>query len=325
MTRNRKRLAKRFFLVAVAAVVCWCVFMLSALFNDSVSKELPFTLSIVNGDTPPVIEKKLELAGVLEPYERTLFLWWGHHKKYDTAVKQGKIEIPRGASIATMWEVLKQSSGDSMRLTFIEGWNLRDIKKFLESKKIPGDLYALTGEPLSKDSLEGYLFPDTYNFYSNATAADVVARMRDNFESKITPEMRAEIKRQGKTLHEIITMASIIEVEVTRYADRQMVSDIMWRRLRNGWPLQMDSTVNYITGHKKPSVSLSEVELKSPYNTYKNKGLPPGPIGNPGIGAINAALYPTKNNYWFFLTTPDGVVKYATDFDGHKDNRQFLR
>jgi UPF0755 protein len=145
--------------------------------------------------------------------------------------------------------------------------------------------------------------------------------MLDNFDKKLTQDLRDEIARQKKTIFEIVTMASILEKEVQTDEDRAMVADIFWRRLKAGMPLQADSTINYITGKSDSRANLTDIQIDSPYNTYKYPGLPVGPIGNPGLSAIKAAIYPKANGYWYFLTTDDGKVIYAKSFDEHKANK----
>jgi len=122
-------------------------------------------------------------------------------------------------------------------------------------------------------------------------------------------------------MHEMLTMASIIEREVRGDVDRKMISDLFWRRLDIGMALQADSTVNYVTGGKNPSISFVDRDIDSPYNTYKYRGLPPGPISNPSLSSIEAAIYPEQNNYFFFLTDPAGKVYYGRTLGEQGANR----
>jgi UPF0755 protein len=158
-------------------------------------------------------------------------------------------------------------------------------------------------------------FSGTYRVFRDATISDVVEKMVATLEEKITSEMREEISRQGKTIHEIITMASILEKEISTQKDRRLVADIFYKRLAAGMPLQSDATVNYATGKSVARASLDDLSVESLYNTYKYKGLPPGPICNPGFEAIEAAIYPLANEYWYFLTTPNGEVIYSKTHD----------
>lgn len=225
------------------------------------------------------------------------------------------------------------NSKQEKTLTFIEGWNNIQVAQYLESQGFGSapdfinlvqrkqdwwDQYSvLVSRPKDRD-LEGYLFPDTYRVYSDATPSEIVEKMLDNLEAKLTVDLRNEIGRQGKTIHQILTLASILEKEVSADSDRRMVADIFYKRLESKIPLQTDSTVNYVTGKSDSRASAEDLKVDSAYNTYKYKGLPPGPICNPGLAAIMAAIYPSKNSYWYFLTTPDGKVIYSKNFEEHK-------
>lgn len=245
----------------------------------------------------------------------------------------------------------------TVKLTFIEGWTLRDYQDYLiekgllkkddsEFKNLVGEVafdpsilikdYRLKVEALPVEqiinqrkflqdlpleSLEGYLFPDTYIFNKNYPLESLVNMMLDNFEKKIKPEMQQEIKRQGKSLPEIIIVASLVEAEAREKEDRRMVADIIWRRFFNAMPLQLDSTVNYVTGNNKAAISLKEQDIQSPFNTYRNKGLPIGPINNPGLESIEATIYPLANNYWYFLSGTDGKMHYAKNLEEHNLNK----
>jgi UPF0755 protein len=183
------------------------------------------------------------------------------------------------------------------------------------------ELFAITGDPVSSGSMEGYLFPDTYRFYSDATVQDVVEKMQETFEQKVTQEMLDEIESQGKTLDEVVVMASVLEREARGEEDMGMVADIFWRRYEVGMALQSCASVNYITGKSDPAITYEDQQIDSLYNTYQYAGLPPGPISNPGLTAINAVIYPTANEYWYFLNDDDGVTHYATTNDEHVANK----
>lgn len=237
----------------------------------------------------------------------------------------------------------------------LEGWTTRDIGQYFESqgKWQSEEFLEVAGFPMvdyrrDKDvpelkdwseefsfladkpkyyGLEGYLFPDTYRIYASSTVLDVIEKMLGNFDDKLTDKMRADIKKQGKTIYDIVTMASIIEKEAPiNYAtgdnkEARIISGIFWNRLEIGQGLQSDATLSYIFGDNRPAHSGAELEVESPYNTYKYRGLPPGPVCNPGILAIEAAIYPSATDYYYFLTSPDNQVYYARTYDGHLQNK----
>lgn len=167
---------------------------------------------------------------------------------------------------------------------------------------------------------EGYLFPDTYRFSANVSEVDVIETLRETFDIKVS-EIRSEIEASGKTLDEIVTMASIVEKEATRDTIQE-VTDVLWHRIDIGMALQVDATFVYSIGKNSFTVTKTEIrDEDNEYNTYTHKGLPPTPISNPGLDAIKASISPNPTEYLFFLTGRDGQMYFAVDFDGHRLNR----
>lgn|SRR3989338_2963279 len=174
---------------------------------------------------------------------------------------------------------------------------------------------VLSGQSLSTD-LEGYLFPDTYEFFVPSSADSVAKRFSENFNKKVLPMIP-----QGRDIREILTVASLVEREVSGPADRRMVAGIIWKRLRNDFPLQVDSPFCYIKPEPCHPVTPEDTAKDSPYNTYTRKGLPPTPIANPGLDAITAAVNPQGSPYWFYLSDPKTQkTVFAVDLDEHRRN-----
>ncbi len=173
---------------------------------------------------------------------------------------------------------------------------------------------------LTKD-LEGYLFPDTYYFFGSARAADVVKMMRDNFNRKVSIGLAEDIEKSGKSLDEILTMASIIQDEAyDGYAEKQTISGILWKRIDKGMLLQVDATIRYVNGRGSSDITMKDLGDDNPYNTYVHKGLPPTPIGSPGLEAIKAAMHPVASAYFFYLHDRDATIHYAKTYAEHKAN-----
>ncbi|MDP2741586.1 MAG: endolytic transglycosylase MltG, partial [bacterium] len=149
------------------------------------------------------------------------------------------------------------------------------------------------------------------------SAEDILKNILANFEKKLTPELKEAIALQKKSVFEIITMASIIEKEVKTMDDKKIVSGILWKRRDSGMPLQVDATVNYITGKNHKSALIEDTKIDSFYNTYKYKGLPLGPISNPGIDSILSAVYPTESKYWYYLSAVSGETIFSETFREH--------
>ena len=162
--------------------------------------------------------------------------------------------------------------------------------------------------------LEGYLFPDTYEFYKGADAKNVINTMLKNFDERFDSKMEAEMQLLGYSKNDIIIMASIIEKE-TDGGDQRNIASVLQNRLKNTWAtpkgyLQVDSTIQYLLKERKKKLTDKDLEIDSPYNTYKNPGLPIGPICNPGLTAIEAALEPNKTNYYYFMLGKDGTTHF---------------
>lgn len=179
----------------------------------------------------------------------------------------------------------------------------------------------LLGAKPDGEGLEGFLFPDTYFFPPGVTPEGIVHAMLENFDRKITLEMRAEIESQGKNFYDVLIMASIIEREAFNGDDGRIISGILWKRLREEYPLQVDAVLSYVTGRGSFELSVDDLDIDSPYNVYKYRGLPPTPISNPGIEAIEAALYPEETEYWYYLHDEEGRAHYAKTFEEHKANK----
>lgn len=234
-------------------------------------------------------------------------------------MQAGEYLLSPQMNIPQIIEIIVGGKINEEKITIIEGWDLNDIAIYLEEKGISSkdEFFSITGEPRNKDSLEGYIFPDTYNITSKDTAETIVQKALLNFEKKMATELKNEIEKQGKTIEEIIIMASVIEKEVRTLEDKKNISDVLWKRINANMPLQTCATVLYALGEKKSSVSTTDTQIDSPYNTYKYRGLPIGPISNPGMNSILAAIYPTKNNYWYYLSAPDGKTHFSTTLDEH--------
>jgi UPF0755 protein len=207
-----------------------------------------------------------------------------------------KIRIPEGATTRSMAIILKS------RLLRFDG------EKFLERAQ----------------PYEGFLYPDTYFFLPNATEDTVIAAMREAFDAKIQP-FEADIASSSVPLRDLIILASIIEKEASKSSDRHMIAGVLYNRLKINMPLQVDVTFLYTLG--KNSFQLTRADLRSdnPYNTYVNKGLPPGPIGSPSLDSIHAALYPEKHPYLFYLADNTGVTHFTKTYEEHlAKKRQYL-
>ena len=206
----------------------------------------------------------------------------------------------------------------AVRVTIPEGTSNKEMAVILGKALPQFDTAAFLA---SSRGDEGYLFPDTYFFSKNATVADVETLMKENFQRKIKP-LGASIAASGHSLHDIVIMASILEKEVATDKDRAIVSGILWKRIDLSMPLQVDATFAYLLDKQSSELTQADLNIASPYNTYRNKGLPPGPISNPGLSALRAAITPLVTPYLYYLADKNGVTHYATTFNEHKANKE---
>lgn len=266
------------------------------------------------------------------------YLWL---KKSEDKIIAGEYNIPANINIVELTQKLIQGPPEpkDLTITIIEGWRNKDIAKYLEERGISTEeeFLTMTGPefpewfierfPFLGDippgvDIEGYLFPDTYRISLNASVKDIIFKMLDNLDAKIDGEILSEMEKQSMTLHEVLTLASIVEAEVQSVQDRRKVADIFLKRLSVGMPLQSDATINYITSSGRSRSAYKDIQIDSRYNTYKYPGLPPGPINNPSLDSIKAVLFPIPNQYYYFLTDSEGVVHYGRSAQEHSMNRK---
>ena len=195
--------------------------------------------------------------------------------------------------------------------TQLQSQGLGTAADFQSQADAAAQTYSYLGEDPSTKSLEGYLFPDTYFISQKNPDPDLISEALNNFSAKVTPLM-PQVQASGMSLHDVITLASIVEKEVSTDADRKIVAGIFLKRLSIGMPLESNATLGYVLGGDTSMLSTSEEQTDSPYNDYTHDGLPPTPIGSPSLSSIDAVLNPTKTGYLYFIAAPDGTVVYAS-------------
>lgn len=205
-----------------------------------------------------------------------------------------------------------------VKITFPEGSTSRQMSVLLENQLF--DFNANEFLEMTK-TMEGYLFPDTYQFSPNAKVPEVVDIFKKNFDQKVA-SIDTSIKSFKKPLKDIVIMASILEAEARTTETRKVISGILWKRLEIGMPLQVDAPFQYIIGKNTFQLTLNDLKFDSPYNTYKYKGLPPTGIGNAGLDSLLSAVTPTKSSYLFYLSDIHGDMHYAKTFEEHVSNKE---
>jgi len=273
------------------------------------------------------IAENLKREGLIESKFAFLFYVW---LKGDLArLKAGRYYFESGENIIRVADKIVKGEIIKLSITIPEGLNINQIEKRFSEKMRKVDLssfkigdfkekYHFLNQVPNNAKLEGFLFPDTYQFGLGESDLKIADRMLSNFWNKIPSIVKRKIETDHKNIFEMVIMASLIEKEVKSLKDKRIVSGILWKRLENNMPLQVDATITYITGKKSTKVSLSETKIDSPYNTYKYRGMPPGPICNPGLESIYAAVFPEKSPYWYYLSSTKGETIFSETLEKHK-------
>jgi UPF0755 protein len=312
-------------LIILAFIIFFICFEIYVPINPGSHETISYTAKKGMGDDE--ISVDLQKMGIIR--SNYFFRFYVIISLQHSSLQAGDYNLSSRMSIYQI--VKKMAKGDVIKneIIILEGWDSRDIAKYMESKNIcsQNHFIALTEKNYSSEfdfladkpkdaGLEGYLFPDTYEIANGESCEDILLSILANFGQKLTPEMKTEIKNQKRSIFDIVTMASMLEKEVRTLDDKKIVSGILWKRIAIGMPLQLDATINYITNKSDPSVKIKDTKINSPYNTYKYIGLPKGPISSPGTASITAAIYPKKTNYWYYLS--DGVTHFSETFAQHQ-------
>lgn len=270
-----------------------------------------------------------------ELYERGVidsefeFWWTAKLNGFENKVKSGTFALQKGMDPRDALETLVYGSTVVIRFLIPEGFSVRDIAARLEEEGIVNAdefmEYAKTYRPYSyveehedvRYAVEGFLFPDTYEINGSFDVSRIMEMMAENFDRRLTKEMRDRAEEMDLSIYELVTLASLVEKEAYHDEDRPIIAQIFLKRLRLGMPLQADPTVQYLLDEPKEDLLLHDTEIESPYNTYQNVGLPPGPIANPGTASMMAVLHPAKTNYLYFVADRNGNNYYATNYADH--------
>ncbi len=246
------------------------------------------------------------------------FKAWARLTGQDRALQSGiyVFDTPIGLVSVVRRLAAGEHGIEEARVTLTEGMTAQDMAQTIATQ-VPGfDTHAFL---LAASTSEGYLFPDTYFVLPGTTPEDMVHRLRAQFDAKLET-IQPQIDAFGKPLQDDVIIASILEREVKGLKDKRIVAGILYNRLNIGMPLQVDAAFGYANGQNGYTPTAADLAGDSPYNTYRNKGLPPTPISNPGLESLLAAVTPTKTSYIYYITGTDGTMHYATTFEQHKAN-----
>jgi UPF0755 protein len=305
--------------LASATVYGYIVYELNRPAGSGSKKEI----IIESGQTVREIASELEENGLIR--SANLFITYVTLKGLAPELEAGRYEIPPSLSMLQVVELLRQGSFD-IRLTFLEGWRREEYSEYA-LQQLPVDTEEFNKSFLAETSgVEGYLFPDTYLVAQDISAESLITILRDNFEEKYA-EVAEAIAARDLTREETVILASLVEREAQKPEERAVIAGIFLKRLELGMPLGVCATVQYALGYQeeegtwwKGTITSEDTEVESPYNTYKNTGLPPGPICNPGLNALKAAANPQTSEYLYYLHDEEGNIHYARTLEEHNQN-----
>lgn len=317
--------------VAIIAGVVWIYQIIVTLQTPVVATAESATFEVVQGDTWDGIFQRLEEGEFIDRTQGLDF----YVRFRELSPKQGVYKISSETTISSLIGTIDRGirNRPEITVTIPEGSDIQEIAEIIspgldfteeEFVTAASDFDITQYEFIQGENLEGYLFPDTYRFFETATPQDVIAKMLVTFQQKALPFLQAT---DDLSAYEVLILASIVEKEVFSFEDRQNVAQVFLNRLEIDMMLQSDATVNYITRSGRAQATFADLEVESPYNTYQVTGLPPTPITNPGVAAIQSVLDPTPNDFLFFLTTKDSppVTIFSETFEEHSAaKREFL-
>jgi UPF0755 protein len=315
-------------LVAVAAgavAITWGLRPGRALVPGPRALEVPTSLGLLG------ISRALADQGVIR--SRAVFVGLAVVRGTARSLKAGEYEVPQGASALGVLRLLETGRVKPRVLVLSEGFTIRELARQVEAEALApaADVIRAANNPMlawslgiEASSLEGYLFPDTYQVIKGTRVEELLGRMVQRFRDKIGgAETVARAAQRGLSLHQLITLASIVEREAALAAERPIIARVFLNRLERDMPLQADPTVAYAVAKEGRAPTREDLQVDHPFNTYRNRGLPPGPIGNPGRSAVEAVLEPADVPYLYFVAIDDRAHHFSTTLEEH--NQAVLR
>lgn len=298
-------------------------------------KDKHIKIVVSSGMRAKEIGSLLESKGVISNSNR----FWlmaklnGNEKKF----MAGKYNFHEGMKTEAVLAKLVEGEVDELEFVIPEGFTVKDIAKRLDEEGIveeeeflakakafcPFDYIEKNAE--ASYYIEGFLFPAKYKVTNEATTEDILNMMSNAFDERLTDDMKKRAEELDISVYELVTLASLVEKEAKYKEDQAVIAQVFFKRLEIGMPLQSDATLQYLMDAPKEDVTISDTKLDSPYNTYQNYGLPPGPVANPGLDAINAVLYPSDTDYLYFVADRDGHNHFTNTYSAHLDKVSEVR
>ncbi len=331
-----------FGVIGVGAFLAAAVFIVSLYQPVEPGSRREVVVEIPAGASTAEISALLKEHGLIKSEE--IFRALARVARRDGKLKAGEYRLSPGMSLAAILDKLERGEVIVRSLTIPEGLTAEDVARLLEERGYAERSEALAafsdisilreafgaealppgpGGPDVRYPLEGYLFPDTYHFTGHPSARQLAAIMVRRFREAWTPEMARRARELGLDVHQVLTLASIVEREARVDAERSIIAGVYWNRLRLGMRLDADPTVRYALRKQRAPLVRQDLDVDSPYNTYRRVGLPPGPIASPGLASIRAVLFPADVPYLYFVARPDGTHDFSVTLAEH--NRKVAR
>jgi UPF0755 protein len=326
---------KLLFVIFVLFVLCVLSWYKLSLRPVNVSSTINDIVTIPAGASTAKIAEILKEKNLIR--STSVFTLYTRLHGEGNSLQAGSFSLSQNMNVPKTIDVLRGKVSAQSIITIPEGFTVRDIDHLLASKNLikEGDFvtcaqtcdfstFAFLPKPsgVIQHQLEGFLFPDTYFVaMSDFTAQSFAERLLQTFEKRVLGDLKADLAVSKRSLAEIVTMASLLEEEARNDDERAMVAGILWKRLDAKTGLDVDATIRYALNKKREALTRTDLETDSPYNTRKYRGLPPGPIANPGLASIKAALAPKESPYWYYLHDRQGLIHYAVTNDEHNENK----
>ena len=290
--------------------------------SDALGVEQSFEITL--GESPASIASRLEEARLIP--DAGAFTDYLVYRGLDTTLQAGNYTLSPQSTPLDIADALQDATPKEVTLTILDGWRLEEIaatlptsglefspETFLSATSTGPQGYPFLGKQPEDKSLEGFLFPGSYRLPRQSTVDQVIAVLLEAFQEQLTPDLLAGFERQGLNIYEAVVLASIVERETVVDDEMPLIASVFLNRLAAGMPLEADSTAQYGLGYQektrtwwKNPLSLDDLQVDSPYNTYRYGGLPPGPISNPGLNALRAVAFPAQADYYYFRAACDG-------------------
>lgn len=329
----------RYGVLSLAGAFCLAFFfaysLLSPVSTPDGAKEI--VVAVPEQATAGLVGQILKKEGLVR--SSFAFKQYARWKGMDSRIKAGQYKLSSALSTPQIIMELVDGKLAVQAITIPEGLTTAQVADLLTEKGLVNresfisavasqrfDYSFLSNQPQGEKRLEGYLFPDTYSFNNGESETEIIETMLKRFDREMDElGFAALAERNGITLHEAVTIASLVEREARADEERPLIAGVIYNRLNISMPLQIDATIQYALGENKPQIYYKDLEVDSPYNTYKHYGLPPGPIAMPGKASLLAAVNPSDTDYLYYVAKPDGFHAFATTLAQHNVNKEMYQ